>query len=141
MILYHGTNKNIAEIDLNLCRPYKDFGQGFYTTDLLSQAEKMAKRVARIYGGSPVLNVYEIEDNFMKNKNLNTLDFGSIPTENWALFVMNNRNRNFTNFGNPHCNFDCKYDVVSGPIADDDMTMLFRQYQNELITFEMLIKE
>lgn len=31
------------------------------------------------------------------------------------------------------------YDIVVGPVADDDMTMLFRQYQNEIITFENLI--
>ena len=37
------------------------------------------------------------------------------------------------------CNFDCKYDIVSGPIADDDMAMLFRQYQNRLISLETLI--
>ena len=38
-----------------------------------------------------------------------------------------------------NCNFDCKYDIVSGPIADDDMTVLFRQYQNNMITLNMLI--
>lgn len=53
MILYHGTNIDIQLIDLVLCRPYKDFGKGFYTTDILEQAQKMAKRVATIYGGNP----------------------------------------------------------------------------------------
>lgn len=33
MILYHGTNIEIDEIDLDKCRPYKDFGKGFYTTE------------------------------------------------------------------------------------------------------------
>lgn len=139
MILYHGTNKDISEIDLNECRPYKDFGQGFYTTDLLAQAQKMAKRVARIYGGSPIVNVYEIKDNFMDDNSLSTINFGNTPSEKWALFVMNNRNRYFTDFKSLDCNFDCKYDIVAGPIADDDMTMLFRQYQNQMITFDMLI--
>lgn len=32
MILYHGTNCSIDKIDLNKCRPYKDFGKGFYLT-------------------------------------------------------------------------------------------------------------
>ena len=31
------------------CRLYKDFGQGFYLTDIEEQAQKMAIRVARIY--------------------------------------------------------------------------------------------
>lgn len=30
MILYHGSNLDIASINLNMCRPYKDFGKGFY---------------------------------------------------------------------------------------------------------------
>ena len=28
MLLYHGSNTDIKEIDLAMCRPYKDFGQG-----------------------------------------------------------------------------------------------------------------
>lgn len=34
MILYHGSNTAIDGIDLNRCRPYKDFGRGFYLTDI-----------------------------------------------------------------------------------------------------------
>ena len=52
---------------------------------------------------------------------------------------MNNRDRFFTDSDSLDCNIDCKYDIVSGPIADDDMAMLFRQYQNNLISFEALI--
>lgn len=140
MILYHGTNLDIQAIDLALCRPYKDFGKGFYVTDLLEQAQKMAKRVAKIYGGLPTVNIYEINNHFMRNTHLNIKDFGNIPSESWALFVMNNRDKHFTDFKSEHCNFDCKYDIVSGPIANDDMNMLFRQYQNHLISFETLMK-
>jgi hypothetical protein len=42
MILYHGSNVAIEEIDLSLCKPYKDFGKGFYLTDIRSQADDMA---------------------------------------------------------------------------------------------------
>lgn len=51
MKLYHGSNVEIDSINLAMCRPYKDFGKGFYLTDLKEQAEKMAIRVSRIYGG------------------------------------------------------------------------------------------
>lgn len=57
MRLYHGSNTDIKEIDLEMCQPYKDFGRGFYLTVMKEQAEKIAKRVARIYGGSPIVNV------------------------------------------------------------------------------------
>lgn len=48
-----------------MCRPYKDFGRGFYLTELKDQAEKMAKRVTRIYGGKPIVNVYGVNDGFL----------------------------------------------------------------------------
>lgn len=57
MRLYHGSNTGINSINLAMCRPYKDFGIGFNLTDIREQAERMAVRVAKIYGGSPVLNV------------------------------------------------------------------------------------
>lgn len=62
MVLYHGSNTDIKVIDLAMCRPYKDFGRGFYLTVMKEQAEKMANRVARIYGGAPVLNIFEIDE-------------------------------------------------------------------------------
>ena len=43
MILYHGSNTAIDGIDLNRCRPYKDFGRGFYLTDIREQAQRMAQ--------------------------------------------------------------------------------------------------
>ncbi|SDB26072.1 DUF3990 domain-containing protein [Butyrivibrio sp. INlla16] len=58
MILYHGSNVDIQNISLSACRPYKDFGRGFYLIDIPEQAERMAERVARIYGGEPVLYIY-----------------------------------------------------------------------------------
>lgn len=33
MRLYHGSNMVIDNINLAMCRPYKDFGQEFYLTD------------------------------------------------------------------------------------------------------------
>ena len=139
MFLYHGSNTDIKEINLAMCRPYKDFGQGFYLTVMKEQAEKMANRVARIYGGSPILNIYEIDENFIRNTNLDIKNFGTETSEEWARFVKNNRSREYTDFSNPECNFDNKYDIVVGPIADDDMALLFRQFENGMLTFEKML--
>ena len=54
--------------------------------------------------------------------------------------MINNRSKTFTDFGSRDCNFDYKYDIVAGPIADDDMTVLFRQYQNSLISLQALFE-
>lgn len=104
MILYHGSNVSVEKIDLQLCKPFRDFGKGFYLTDIQSQAEKMAERTSHIKGGKTVLSIYEIDDNFLKIEKLKIKDFLSIPTEEWALFVMNNRNRDFSDLKNPLCN-------------------------------------
>jgi hypothetical protein len=139
MILYHGSNTDIRTINLALCRPFKDFGRDFYLTVLKEQAENMAKRVAGIYGGSPVINVYDIDEGFIHMRELNIKNFGVETSEEWARFVQNNRNRKFENFSSIECNFDNKYDIVIGPIADDDMALLFRQYENGMITFDMML--
>lgn len=140
MRLYHGSNIVIDSINLAMCRPYKDFGKGFYLTDIKEQAEKMAVRVSKIYGGSPVVNIFEIQDDFRKTDGIKVKDFGLETTEEWAKFVMNNRNRTFTNVKYDLCNKDNKYDIVIGPVADDNMALLFRQYENEIIDFETLLK-
>lgn len=140
MRLYHGSNIAIDNINLAMCRPYKDFGQGFYLTDIEDQAKKMAARVARIYGKTPIINVYEIDDDFRNLYNLKIKDFGTQTTEEWARFVMNNRSRAFTDMKDVLCNKDNKYDIVIGPVADDNMALLFRQYENEIIDFETLLK-
>lgn len=138
MILYHGSNTDITEIDLTMCKPYKDFGRGFYLTVLKEQAEKMAKRIARIYGGTPVLNAFEIDVDSLPG-GLNVKNFGTETSEEWAGFVMNNRNRKFDDVSNPECNLDNKYDIVIGPIANDDMAVLFRQYENGILSFDKMI--
>ena len=130
MRLYHGSNVVIECINLAMCRPYKDFGKGFYLTDIEEQAKQMAKRVSGIYGGSPVVNTFEIQDDFRKMSDIKIKDFGIQTTEEWAKFVMNNRNRAFTDETNILCNKYNKYDIVIGPVA----------YENEIIDFETLLK-
>jgi len=81
----------------------------------------------------------ELYDSFWDSSSLRIKNFGEETTEDWARFVMNNRNRGFENYSDPLCNFDSKYDIVIGPVADDNMAMLFRQYE-EVIDFDTLLK-
>ena len=53
MKLYHGTNVDFDVIDLTKSNKYKDFGQGFYLTDIRSQAEELAAKKSRLFGGYP----------------------------------------------------------------------------------------
>lgn len=140
MILYHGSNVEIEDIDFQKCRLYKDFGQGFYLTTLKEQAQKMAQRVARIYGGKPCINQYVFDEWALNDGNISVKIFDA-PVKDWALFVINNRNRDYKDISSLECNHDNKYDVVIGPIANDDLALLFRQFSKGFIDVDILVKE
>ena len=63
MILYHGSNVAISEIDLSKSRPGKDFGKGFYLSADRQQAIEMAESKVAFLGGEPVVTEFEVDDN------------------------------------------------------------------------------
>jgi hypothetical protein len=140
MILFHGSNLEIAQIDLNICKPYKDFGKGFYTTELEEQARNMAKRTVRIFGGKPCITKFLIDDEEFENCNISQRVFDA-PTNEWALFIINNRNKNFIDIASLECNLDNKYGIVRGPVANDDIRLLFDLFEDKIITMEELAKK
>ena len=129
MKLYHGSNVVTEKIDLSKCRPYKDFGQGFYLTEIREQAEKMAQRTSVIYGGEPIVNEFEFDEKALKNL---AVKMFQEPCEEWALFVMSNRSRE--NVQPTHC-----FDLVIGPVADDTIATLFRNFNDGIIDLQMLV--
>jgi len=139
MLLYHGSNQEIVSVDLSRCKPYKDFGRGFYLTTIEEQAELMAKRTARIFGGSPVVAVFKFDETALSESNLAVKVFPE-PSIEWALFVLNNRNRDFPDHADPNSNQDNKYDIVAGPVANDDIALLFRTFANGYIDVDALVK-
>ena len=141
MKLYHGSNMEIEKIDLLKCMPNKDFGCGFYTTLLEEQAWRMAKRRTRIDGGIPTVTIYEVPDDLVEKTDLNCRVFTDRPSLEWAIFIKNNRDREFTDYDDPECNLDCKYDVVVGPVANDTVGLLIRQFSRGTINAEYLRKE
>lgn len=141
MKLYHGSNMEIDAVDLKKCMPHKDFGCGFYTTMLEEQAWRMAQRRAKIDGGIPTVTIYEIPDDLTEISELNCRVFPNQPTIEWAIFIKNNRDRKFTDIASKECNIDCKYDVVVGPVADDTVGLLIRQFSRGTIDAEYLKRE
>lgn len=137
MILYHGSNVPIESIDLSRSNPYKDFGRGFYLTSMKDQAVKMAKRTARFYGGAPEVTAFEAPDDLLSRSDLSVRVFDHV-SEEWAIFIINNRHRGFSDISSLECNADAKYDVVFGPVGNDDITFLLRQYTRGYISSETL---
>ncbi|MDR0290737.1 MAG: DUF3990 domain-containing protein [Treponema sp.] len=141
MTLYHGSNVEIEKVDLDRCRPFKDFGKGFYTTPILEQAWAMAKRTARIYkSGRPCVTEFVFDEAVLEDTQFSIKRFAK-PDSNWARFVINNRNRHFTDSSVPECNIDNKYDLVIGPVANDDISALIDVYLAGILSDEALTQE
>lgn len=141
MKLYHGSNIEIEYVDLSKCMPYKDFGRGFYTTVLEDQAWRMARRRAKIAGGIPTVTIFEVPDDLLEKRDINCRLFDEKPSIEWAVFINNNRNRKFADISSPECNTDNKYDVVAGPVANDTVGLLIRQFSRGTINAEYLKRE
>lgn len=130
MILYHGSNCEIAKIDLAMCKPFKDFGQAFYLTTILTQAREMARMVADRFGGNPIVNVFDFDESEMLG--LNVKKFVQ-PDREWAEFVMANRSRIPAHPADD-------YDLIIGPVANDDIATLFRTFAIGVITIDDLVQ-
>lgn len=131
MILYHGSNQPIEAIDLSQGKKFKDFGQGFYTTHLKEQAIYWSKRIADRFGGEPIVTEFEFDLDAAKAAGLNIKEF-SKPDKEWALFVMANRKQGAEEFRHT-------YDIVIGPVADDNMARLFGLYDMEIIDLDAVV--
>ena len=138
MLLYHGSNMAIVDVNLHLCKPFKDFGRGFYLTTIEAQARLMALRTSRLYSGKPTITTFSIDEKAIFNSPLVVKSFRS-PTLEWAVFVLNNRNHSFADSANENCNQDNKYDIVIGPVANDDIALLLRTYTRGLIDSAALL--
>lgn len=100
-IIYHGSNVEVAEPRILQNGFYKDFGYGFYCTNI----EKQAKRWAITRKGESVVNRYK----YTPNKELKILRFGEM-SDAWLDFVATCRK-----------GIDHDYDIVEGPMADDQI--------------------
>jgi len=119
MILYHGSSKVIEKPNISFSRDNTDFGKGFYTTSIKTQAEKWTKRSKRRLGYG-VLSIYEVDDIELR-KNVSLIEFESYSIQ-WLDFVSKSRMGELV--GN--------YDLVIGGVANDDvyntLTIYFRGY-------------
>ena len=139
MRLYHGTDAFFERPDLSMCRPFKDFGKGFYLTPDLAVAKRMAERCVERsdWQGAPkYVYVYDFDDSDLST--LNVRRFTPVINEEFAMFVM--ANRRLRTSATDH-NRDNRYDIVVGPIADDRMGVLFRRFEDGEVTLEYLINE
>lgn len=133
--LFHGSNVAIESIDLSKSLADKDFGKGFYLTDIELQAMAMAQRRVRIMGfGEPIVTIFEFDDDCLLQNDLNIKIFPDEVSVEWAEFVNANRNASQTGFTH-------QFDIVVGPVANDGVAFQLERYNEGAIDLETLAAE
>lgn len=114
-ILYHGSYTIVEKPEIREGKYNKDFGKGFYCTILKAQAIKWAKKYS-----TSMLNVYQ----YVENKKLKVKEF-TLMSDEWLDFIVKSR------AGEAH-----NYDIVIGPMANDQIYNYINEYINGNITRE-----
>jgi hypothetical protein len=110
MILYHGSNTSVETPRLIPRNRFLDFGNGFYTTVNRDQALRFAQIVVQRRGGTGRVSMYEY-DEIAAASELDILHFSDTDTV-WLDFITQNRRGTYNGK---------KYDIVSGPVANDTL--------------------
>ena len=116
MKLYHGSTVSVEAPQIIRSAIGRDFGFGFYTTDIKEQAERWAlrrKRTASRNGATDaqaVVSVYEIDIDAAR-KELSFKDFPAASMDWLELILSCRSNKDFTH----------SFDVVTGKIANDSV--------------------
>ena len=129
MKVYHGTDTVIEHP--RIINRYKtlDFGEGFYTTENENQARDFAVKISqrRNLTLCPVVNCYEFHEDFNR---FSVLKF-DVPDEEWLDFVVGQRKGITPNK---------KYDLIIGPVANDDVFGTIILYETGQLDKENTIK-
>ena len=129
MILYHGSNIEVREPMLLKIQRELDFGKGFYTTSDLEQAAKWAKRTAKRRGTQQAfVTVYEVDGEEINKLRLLSFD---LPNAEWLSFVVKNRKGEF---------IAENWDIISGPIADDQTAQVIDLFLDGMYDEEEAIR-
>lgn len=130
MIIYHGSNMIVEKPKLVEQNRFLDFGYGFYTTTNKAQAINFAQKVfKRKKTGREEVSIYEFDDK-KAFEQCKVLEFTS-PDEAWLNFVSENRSGEYKG--------DI-YDIIVGPVANDDVYTTFTLYQAGALTKEQTLE-
>ena len=121
LILFHGTTADFEKIMLGKSHNRRDFGIGFYTTILEKQAKEWAYRLSL---REKVNKYYVYKFVFREDDTLKIQRFDALNKE-WLEFIKENRSKG----GLQH-----NYDVVIGPVADDNTMETVQLYISGILT-------
>lgn len=130
MILYHGSNVIVSKPQLIHQNRFLDFGFGFYTTTNRIQAIAFADKVyRRRREGGKIVSIYEFDEQAAFTE-CSVLRFDA-PNEAWLDFVSENRSGHYDGQG---------YDLIYGPVANDDVYATFTLYGAGVLTKEQTLE-
>lgn len=128
MKLYHGSNMTVNTPKILITNRLLDFGAGFYMTSSRKQAETWSKiQTARRRLGIPTVSVFDFDETDLSK--LGILHFEE-PNREWLHFVVANRKGLYTGE---------KYDLVIGPVANDNTMSVIVDYMSGLIDEERAV--
>lgn len=127
MTLYHASNVEVKMPMLVESNRMLDFGPGFYTTTNREQAVRFAKSVVAKRGGTPMINTYEFDETAFSECLVRRFES---PSEDWLDFVAANRSGQY---------FGVRYDLIMGPVANDDVYTTIGLYMRGFISKEATI--
>ena len=127
LVLYHSSNIAFEKINLAKSHNRRDFGRGFYCTVLETQAEEWARR---LYLRSRQGGRYVYRYLFRQTDDLKIKHFAALDQE-WLEFIKENR----TKGGIQHT-----YDVVVGPVADDNTMETVQLYLSGILKAEEAVE-
>jgi len=130
VIVYHGGTESITLPRTDAGRKNLDFGQGFYLTDMRSQAVDWAKHVSDRRKQPAVLNVYSLDSEAILN-NYRCKFFPEYDGE-WLDFIVESRN------GKEPWR---AYDYIEGGVANDRVIDSINLYMADLMSREMVLKK
>ncbi|MDR0507001.1 MAG: DUF3990 domain-containing protein [Dysgonamonadaceae bacterium] len=133
MRVYHGSDVRIEEINLAKSGNFKDFGRGFYVTNIRKHAHARALDIAATNGTQPIVTEFEYIEAYPVTMGMRLKKFETISQE-WIEFIVMNRNRRIAH--PTHA-----YDIVEGAIADDWVTTQIDRYLKGKISVETLIEK
>jgi len=133
MKVYHGSYTKIDEIDLTKGELNRDFGQGFYVTNIYEQAKFWAKRKGKKQKNNGIITEFTFLESAFTSDYLKSLRFKDY-SEDWLDFVVKNRQNDSDK--NLH-----DYDIVEGPVANDDIATRITFYLEGGITKVEFIEE
>jgi hypothetical protein len=129
MRVYHGSNVIVERPNLEWSKRTLDFGPGFYTTTNKEQAVNFARKVMiRKELKSQAVSVYDY-DAMAAETELNILRF-AVPDRAWLDFVSGNRHGTYK---------DEPYDLVIGPVANDDVFAVLIVYEQGILTIDQTL--